>query len=369
MLEIPNGLIEIEDGILTYVGEWKNDQYDRLLDFHDSYIVPGLIDIHTHGAGGFDPLKKGGISGLSEFLVSKGVTSFVPTIYTTSNQQIKESVEIINQEIKSGVNGAIPLGIHLEGPYLNPGKSGALNSKHMRVPDIDEMKEILEASKSNLRIVTLAPELDGALELIIWLSSKGVVPAAGHTEATFDEMMEAIAKGLSHATHLFNQMSGIHHRAPGVVGAALARENVTVEVIADGFHIHPAVLKIVLKIKGPQKTALVSDSIPAAGLQDGLYHFGESKIEVSKGKSLLDTGQIAGSTINLSDAIRNMINFGDIKIHEVLRMASSTPAKIAGVSEKKGLLAPGMDADIVILDKELVPKLTIVRGKIAYRRI
>jgi N-acetylglucosamine-6-phosphate deacetylase len=369
LVEIPDGLIEIEDGIVTYVGDWKNEQYDRLLDFRDSYVVPGLIDIHTHGAKGYDPLKKGGIRGLSEFLVSKGITSFLPTIYTTSYQQTKESVKTITQEIDNGVNGAIPLGINLEGPYLNPRKAGALNSRHMRAPNIDEVKDILEASRNNLRIVTLAPELDGALELIIWLTSKGIVPAAGHTEASYDEMMKAIDGGLHHATHLFNQMNGLHHREPGVVGAALASENVTVELIADCFHIHPAVLKIVSKIKGPQKTAIVSDSIPAAGLQDGMCEFGEFKTQVFKGKSLLDSGQIAGSTINLSDAVRNMVNFGDVKIHEVLSMASSTPAKIAGVSEKKGLLAPGMDADIVILDRELFPKLTIVGGKIAYRRI
>jgi len=256
----------------------------------------------------------------------------------------------------------------MEGPYISPEMSGAQNADHVRLPDIDEIAEVIEASGGNLKIITLAPEVEEGLDAIRWLASRGVVAAAGHTDSTHDEMVDAIDAGLRHASHLFNQMRGFHHREPGASGAALTDDRVTVELVADGFHLHPATLRIASRLKGPGKTALVSDSVPPTGLPEGEYDFGGLRVTVSGGRSLLDSGRLAGSTITLGDAVRNMVRLAGASLMEAVEMASTTPARIAGASGCKGRLAPGMDADITILDGALSPVLTMVGGEIVYRR-
>ena len=366
--EIADGLVTIEAGKISHVGRWTEDRCERLLDFRGYYVAPGLVDIHVHGGGGHSAMDPEGIGGLSEFLARSGVTSYLPTTHTAPHESIMEAAEAIGRGIKGGVSGATPLGIHMEGPYISPEMCGAQNADHVRPPDIDEIAEVIEASGGNLKIVTLAPEMEGGLDAIRWLASKGVVPAAGHTDATHDEMVDAIDAGLCHASHLFNRMRGFHHREPGAAGAALADDRVTVELVADGFHLHPATLRIASRLKGPGKTVLVSDSIPPTGLPEGEYDFGGLRITVSGGRSLLDSGRLAGSTITLCDAVRNMVRLAGSSVREAVEMASTTPAGIAGVSKAKGRLAPGMDADITVLDGDLSPALTMVGGEIVYRR-
>jgi N-acetylglucosamine-6-phosphate deacetylase len=366
--EIADGLVTIKEGKIGHVGRWAEDRCERILDFRGCYVAPGLVDIHVHGGGGHSTMDPEGIPGLSEFLARGGVTSFLPTTHTASHERIMEAAEAIGRGVRGGVSGAIPLGVHMEGPYISPEMCGAQNAGHVRPPDIGEIAEVYEASGGNLRVVTLAPELDGGLDAIRWLASKGVVPAAGHTDATHDEMVGAIDAGLSHASHLFNRMRGFHHREPGAAGAALADDRVTVELVADGFHLHPATLRIASRLKGPGKTTLVSDSIPPTGLPEGEYDFGGLKVTVSGGKSFLDSGRLAGSTLTLGDAVRNMASLAGSSVREAVEMASTTPARIAGVSKSKGRLAPGMDADITILDGDLSPALTMVAGEIVYRR-
>ncbi len=366
--EIADGLVTIEGGKISHVGGWTEDRCERLLDFRGFYVAPGLVDIHVHGGEGHDAMDPGDTGGLSEFLARGGVTSFLPTTHTAPHERIMEAVEAIGRGIRGGVSGATPLGIHMEGPYISPEMCGAQNADHIRPPDIGEIAEIYEASGGSLRIVTLAPEREGGLDTIRWLASRGVVAAAGHTEATHDVMMDAIDAGLSHATHLFNQMKPLHHREPGASGAALTDDRVTVELVADGFHLHPATLRIASRLKGPGKTALVSDSVPPTGLPEGEYDFGGRRITVSGGRSLLDSGRLAGSTITLGDAVRNMVRLAGSSLREAIEMASTTPARIAGVSKSKGWLAPGLDADITILDGDLSPALTMAGGEIVYRR-
>jgi N-acetylglucosamine-6-phosphate deacetylase len=368
MEEIADGLVTIENGKIIHVGRWTEDRIDRLQDFRGCYVAPGLVDIHVHGGGGHSAMDPEGIPGLSEFLARGGVTSYLPTTHSAPHERIMESAKAISGGVRRGVDGAIPLGVHMEGPYISPDMCGAQNPDHIRPPDIGEIAEVYDASGKNLRVVTLAPEREGGLDAIRWLASRGVVPAAGHTEATHDEMVYAIDAGLSHASHLFNQMRGFHHREPGAAGAALTDDRVTVELVADGFHLHPAILRIASRIKGPAKTALVSDSIPATGLLEGEYDFGGRRITVSGGRSLLESGRLAGSTITLSDAVRNMIRLAGVSVREAVEMASTTPARIAGASGCKGRLAEGMDADITILDGNLSPVLTMVAGEIVHRR-
>jgi N-acetylglucosamine-6-phosphate deacetylase len=366
--EIPDGIVTIEDEKIKHVGKWKEDQYERLLDLRGCYIAPGLVDIHVHGGRGYDSMDPKGLEGLSRVLVESGVTSFLPTTHTAPHEELLEATESIGRGIEGGVSGATPLGIHMEGPYINPDMCGAQNAAYVRLPDTSELEEANRASGERLRVVTLAPEAEGALEAIRWLASRGVVPAAGHTNSSHEMMEKAIDAGLCHASHIFNRMSPFHHREPGAAGAALADDRVTVELIADGFHLHPATLRIAYRAKGPGNVALISDSIPPTGLPDGEYVFGGLEITVIEGKSILESERLAGSTIALCDAVRNMACLAGASLREAVEMASMTPARIAGISGSKGRLAPEMDADITVLDADFIPTLTVVGGEIVYRR-
>jgi N-acetylglucosamine-6-phosphate deacetylase len=366
--EIPDGIVTIEGEKIKHVEKWEEDRYERLLDLRGCYVAPGLVEIHVHGGGGHDAMDPKGLEGLSRFLAEGGVTSFLPTTHTAPHEILLEAAEGIGRGIEGGVSGATPMGIHMEGPYISPEMCGAQNEVYVRPPDTGELEEVSRASGGRLRVVTLAPEAEGALEAIRWLASRGVVPAAGHTDSTFETMEKAIDAGLYYASHVFNRMRLFHHRNPGAAGAALADDRVTVELVADGFHLHPATLRIASRVKGPGKVTLVSDSIPPTGLPDGEYAFGGLKITVAGGKSLLESGRLAGSTITLSDAVRNMVRLAGVSLPEAVEMASTTPARIAGASGRKGRLAPGMDADITVLDGDFIPVLTVVGGEIVYRR-
>jgi N-acetylglucosamine-6-phosphate deacetylase len=333
-------------------------------------VAPGFVDIHVHGGGGYDVMEPspGALDGLSVFLAQGGVTSFLPTTYTAPRDAILEAARGVRGAMEKGTKGARILGLHMEGPYISPERCGAQNRDHARRPEIGELDEVDGESGGNLRVVTMAPEVEGALGAITWLNSRGKTAAAGHTDATYEEAVAAFEAGMSHVSHLFNGMRPFHHREPGVVGAALGDGRVTVELIADGFHVHPAALKMAVRLKGAESTALVSDSITPAGLPDGEYDFGGLKISVREDRSLLKSGRLAGSTIRLCDAVRNMVELVGFPLAQAVEMATSTPARIVGVDDRKGSLAPGMDADITVLDRDLSVMLTMVEGRIVHRR-
>ena len=367
--QIGGGSVVVEDGRIAEVSEGKAPQ-GRVLDFEGCYVVPGFVDIHVHGGAGEDVMdaSDGGLDRLSLFLAAGGVTSFLATTYTDSQERTLKAVREIGEAAKRGTRGARLLGLHMEGPYISTERSGAQNRAHIRLPALDELGQASLEASGNLRMVTLAPEIDGALEAVRWLASRGIVPAAGHTDATYDEARAGIEAGIRHASHLFNGMRSLHHREPGLVGAALDDERVTVELIADCYHIHPAVLRIVARLKGAGKTALVSDSIAAAGLPDGDYCFDGMKVAVRHGKSLLESGTLAGSTIRLCDAVGNMVEKAGVPLREAVEMASTTPARVAGAADRKGGIAPGMDADITVLDRGLSVMLTMVEGRVVYEK-
>jgi len=367
--QIGGGSVVVEDGRIAEVSEGKAPQ-GRVLDFEGCYVVPGFVDIHVHGGAGEDVMdaSDGGLDRLSLFLAAGGVTSFLATTNTDSHERTLKAVREIGEAAKRGTRGARLLGLHMEGPYISMERSGAQNRAHIRLPALDELGQASLEAGGSLRMVTLAPEVDGALEAVRWLASRGIVPAAGHTDATYDEARAGIEAGIRHASHLFNGMRSLHHREPGLVGAALDDERVTVELIADCYHIHPAVLRIVARLKGAGRTALVSDSIAAAGLPDGDYSLGGMKVAVRHGKSLLESGTLAGSTIRLCDAVRNMVEKADVPLREAVEMASTTPARVAGAADRKGSIAPGMDADITVLDRGLSVMLTMVEGRVVYEK-
>ena len=367
--QIGGGSVVVEDGRIAEVSEGKAPQ-GRVLDFEGCYVVPGFVDIHVHGGAGEDVMdaSDGGLDRLSLFLAAGGVTSFLATTNTDSHERTLKAVREIGEAAKRGTRGTRLLGLHMEGPYISMERSGAQNRAHIRLPALDELGQASLEAGGSLRMVTLAPEVDGALEAVRWLASRGIVPAAGHTDATYDEARAGIEAGIRHASHLFNGMRSLHHREPGLVGAALDDERVTVELIADCYHIHPAVLRIVARLKGAGRTALVSDSIAAAGLPDGDYSLGGMKVAVRHGKSLLESGTLAGSTIRLCDAVRNMVEKADVPLREAVEMASTTPARVAGAADRKGSIAPGMDADITVLDRGLSVMLTMVEGRVVYEK-
>jgi len=366
---IPGGVVVVEGSKIREVSP-EDVGNGEVIDMTGCIVAPGFVDIHVHGGGGYDVMNPspGALDGLSMFLARGGVTSFLPTTYTAPRNAILEAARGVKEAMEKGTKGARVLGLHMEGPYISPERCGAQNRDHVRKPDIGELDEVDGESEGNLRVVTMAPEVEGALGAITWLDSRGKTAAAGHTDATYEEAVAAFDAGIRHVSHLFNGMRPFHHREPGIVGAALGDERVTVELIADGFHVHPTALKMAVRLKGTESTALVSDSIAPAGMSDGEYDFGGLKISLREGRSLLESGRLAGSTIRLCDAVRNIVEFTDSSIAEAVEMATSTPARIVGVDDRKGSLVPGMDADITVLDRDLSVMLTMVEGRIVHRR-
>jgi N-acetylglucosamine-6-phosphate deacetylase len=366
---IPRGVVAYEGGYITYVGPPPGPEVEEVLDLGDGYIAPGLIDLHLHGGGGYDVLRgdSATLDALSRWLAEGGVTAFLPTAATTSRERLQSVAEAVREAAEGGAAGAEVLGLYMEGPYINPERRGAQNPEYIRPPSLEEIDEIMEASGGLLRVVALAPELKGALELVEHLAHLGVVPSAAHTDAAYEEAIRAVEHGLRHFTHLYNAMRGFHHREPGVVGAALTSE-ATAELIADGVHLHPTAIRLALAMKGAERMALISDAAPPAGLPDGEYSFGEIEIVVEDGICRLPSGELAGGSIRLCDAVGYLVKELHIQLREAIQMASRTPAEVLGLGHRKGALKRGFDADIVALDRRLRPLMTIVGGRIVYRR-
>ncbi|PKP54983.1 N-acetylglucosamine-6-phosphate deacetylase, partial [Candidatus Atribacteria bacterium HGW-Atribacteria-1] len=340
----------------------------EVIEGKDKFIVPGYIDIHVHGGGGSDVMD-GDYEAVNQIAIAHshfGTTSFLPTTMTMSKDKIIRSLRSICKAAKKGTAGAEILGIHMEGPYINPEKKGAQKEEDIKKISIEEFLEFNQASGNLIRLVTIAPEMPGAIGLIKYLYKQGIIASVGHTNATYVQTQAGIQAGLSHVTHTFDAMRGLHHREPGVIGAALTSPELTVEVIADGIHIHPIVLKILTKIKDGEKIVLITDSMRATGLNEGTYDLAGQEVIVTKGQARLKDGTLAGSVLTMDKAVKNMVNKVGIQLSKAIQMASFNPAKSIGIDDKKGSLEPGKDADIVILNKNLEAELTMVAGKIVY---
>jgi len=365
---ISHGQVEIAGDKVLYAGPRKHP-HGTVFDHGDDLICPGLIDIHVHGGAGYDAMDDApeAMNGISNYLATGGVTGFLATTQTAPRKDLLESVKRIVEAAKTGLSGARLLGLHLEGPYLSEEKRGAQHIDAIRAPDIEELRELHGAAGELLRIVTLAPEVPGALGAISWLVDHGVVASAGHTDADYETALEAFGHGLSHISHLYNGMRGLHHREPGILGAALTDGRVSVELIADGLHVHPAALRLAALCKGPAKTVLVSDSIKPAGLPDGEYTYRGRRMVLRDGLVRLPDGVIAGSSIRLNDAIRVMVEEAGFSVSEAVQMASHSPARVLRLTPGKGKLAEGSDADVTIMDWRFNVKATIVGGDTVYR--
>lgn len=373
--EIYRGYVRIEGGKILDLGREPASSAQVCVeeDLEGMIVGPGFIDTHIHGAHGFDVMEgsREAILEISKALARHGVTSFIPTSVTASQEDLlRVSRAVCNamRAQKGHLNGSRILGLHMEGPYINPRRAGAHDVSYIRKPDLEEVLEIISLC-GGLRGITLAPEIEGALDLVKSLSEKGVTVQAGHSNATYEETLRAIYVGVSKATHLYNAMREIHHREPGIAVALLESPQVYLELIADMIHVSPAMLRLAVRYAGVERIALVSDAIAASGLGDGIYHLGRLRVRVERGVAKLEGSDvIAGSTILLDKAFKNMASLG-YKVAEIFMMSSTAPARSAGADrvERIGILRPGYTADLVILDRSLQVVTTIIGGRIIYK--
>lgn len=345
----------------------------KVTDVNGGYISPGFIDIHTHGAGGYDFMDQSveAILGASRAHMMHGTTSIVPTTITSTLEYLFETLDNF-EKARLIQDGPELLGIHLEGPYFSMEQKGAQDPKYIRNPDREEYLKILNYSDSIIRW-TIAPELEGALEMGRELRKRGVLPSIGHSNAVYAEVQKAFESGFAHITHLYSGMSMVRrinaYRYAGVVESAYLIDEMMVEIIADGVHLPQSLLKLIYKIKGPDKICLVTDSMRAAGMPDGEYILGSLKdgqrVIVEDGVAKLpDRTAFAGSVATADRLVRTMVNLIDIPIIEAVKMITATPACSIGVDDRKGILAPGKDADIVVFDENINVKSVITRGNI-----
>lgn len=327
-------------------------------------IAPGFVDLHTHGFGGRD-LGSGGIDEIlfvADALAEQGVTAFLATIASASANDTFQQVVRVREAAERQTSGAALLGIRLEGPYLSEGKRGAHPQAALRLPSVAEFDRLADTARGWLRMIDIAPELPGAIELIHRARQVQVRPCVGHTEATAEMTAVAVAAGASHCTHLFNAMPTLHHRAPGPAAIFLGRRTTTVEIIADGVHLHPATIDMIVRAKGPAHCALITDACPAAGLADGNYVFAGQSVSVREGIARLSDRTLAGSTLTMERAIRNLRAVTHTGLPATLRMAASAPASILG-DGARGRIAVGARADFVELDSELNVTRTWIAGR------
>lgn len=337
-------------------------QYERI-DGGGHLLVPGMIDVHIHGANGFDMMDgtDKSIQEVSSACASSGCTSFLATSVSSTLEDLLEMIRSVKRVIGHEV-GAKIAGIHLEGPYLNPKRKGMQNEKYLRHPNLEEMNLIFEEAGSLIKMVTIAPELPGGMELISYLKEKGVVIAIAHSDATYEEAKQAFASGASHVTHCFNGMRPIHHRDPGVIVAAFEEKHVSLQAIVDNVHLHPAIIRLMHTLKGPEGMVLITDALQAMGLGDGSYMFGGHHVTVSEGVARLKDGTLASSTVTMNEALRYTVETG-IPLIDAVKMASTTPANILAL-QQKGTITSGFDADLVLLDDEFKVCWTMVNGQI-----
>lgn len=339
--------IEIKNGRFFSIDETADDG----IDMSGKYIVPGLIDIHTHGANGFDNSDKDpeAIEKIAQFMINEGVTSYAPTFITGSEEEFIKASENVDTYIRNGEKYAKIAGIHMEGPYFSHKFKGAQNERFLRNPDVEEFSRINDAAKGRIKLISMAPELDGAIEFIRQIKDKAVI-SIGHTDSDYETAKKAINAGASHMTHTFNAMRGFHHRNPNAIGAAFD-SNITCECICDGIHIHEAAVRTLYKIVGADRLIFISDSMRATGLSDGTYMLGGQEVTVKGRKALLLDGTIAGSTATLLFCVKKAIDFG-IPAEDAFRCASINPARVMGIDDKIGSIEKGKCADFLVLDEK-----------------
>ena len=292
----------------------------------------------------------------------------MPTLLTGSLPRLKGAGAVI-RTARLSFSAPEILGIHLEGPFLNPAYRGAHPAEKLRLPSPELVEEIAASAGAGLVMMTLAPELPGGMDAVSYLHRNGIVAALGHSGAAFEQVRDAAERGLSHAVHTYSAMGGFHHRAPGTLGAVLSLDRISAELIADGVHTHPAAARILFRVKGPGRVVLVTDASPAAGLDDGDYTLGGQKVLLREGRSLLPDGTLAGSTLTMNRAVAGAAAMASLTLAEALAAATVNPARVLGIDGRKGSLEEGKDADLVVMDHSFAVLLTMCRGRVIFNRL
>lgn len=369
--EIPDCTILIEDGTVTAVGaEIDVPAGAQRLDAPDKTCVPGFIDLHIHGGNGHDLMEgtDAAFEAVGRLLAVHGTTSYFPTTVTASVQRSLEALERLAgfvrrmRSVPSDLQ-AQPLGIHMEGPFISAARKGVHPAEHIVAPSPDLFDAFHHAAGGELRLITMAPEVEGAQTVICRAFERGVRVGMGHTDANYEQACRAVEWGIRHVIHMFNAMRPFSHRDPGVMAAALVDDRLSTELIADGVHVYEPAIRLLVRSKGPERILLITDGLAATGMPDGTYTLGEFEITVKGPLACNRAGVIAGSVLTLDRAIRNIIRFTGLALREVVQMATLNQARLMAL-EKKGRIAPGADADLVLLDKNLEVSAVCARGRL-----
>lgn len=365
--ELTEATVLIEDGRIVNVGQGiRIPRSARRIEALDQILTPGFIDMHVHGAGGHDLMEATpeAFATVSRTLARNGTTSFFATTVTAGIPHTLQALERLGAWIGGPptADGAQPLAIHMEGPFISHKRLGVHPPEHVLQPTAAQFREFSQAAGGHLRILTMAPEVPGALEVMDAAAEQGVRVAMGHTDATYAEAQRAIALGVRHAIHTFNAMRPFSHRDPGVIAATLLDERVAAELIADGVHVDIPAMRLLLKAKGPEGVILVSDGVAPLGMPEGRYRLGQFDVETRDGAVRSLDGILAGSILTLDRAMRNLRACTSLAVRDLVRMVTWNQAQLMGLTTK-GVIAPGADADLVLMDRELNVKKVFVRGK------
>ena len=367
---IERGWLLSRNGKITTLAPNDSPHFDNVevIDAEGLTLLPGFIDIHAHGGDGYDVMDGSveALKGIAQYYAKSGVTSFLATTWTDTTENTLNTLKAIRDAQGTQSNGTMILGAHLEGPYLNAKKCGAQHSDLIRIASHEEAKQFLDLDV--IRLLALAPEFKQNHWLIAECVKRGITLSVAHSDATYDDIQLATTMGLSHATHMYNAMSPLNHREPGVVGAVLSLDAISCELIADLIHVHPAAIQIVWRTKGADKIILITDSVKLAGLPDGQYHFSHQDVEMNNGTvRIREDGTLAGTTLKMNHALRNFMTATHEPLENVWQTASQNPARAINMSDRKGSITIGKDADLALVDDDINVYLTVVEGRIVYQ--
>ena len=366
---IADPVVVVEDGIITRLeprGAASLPPHINVTSLGDCVIAPGFLDIHIHGSFGFDVMQadQSGRPAFEKFLAQHGVTTYCPTTVAAPLDATLAALKRIADGIETASpnGGARALGIHLEGPFLSHARRGVHQAKDLLPPTVQTFDKLWQAARGHVRVLTIAPELDGAAELIAEAARRGVCVSLGHSDANLELARSGFSAGARHATHTFNAMRPLDHRDPGILAEVLTNDDLTADVIADGFHVAPTVIDLLIKAKRPENVVLITDAISATGMPDGRYQLGLIEVELKGGKCTAN-GTLAGSALTLDRAVANVMKFAKLDLQQAVRAASGNPARVVR-AKGKGVLEPGADADFVALTPDGEVQATVVKGKL-----
>lgn len=376
--EIKDGVVEVTNGRISMVGSKNELNYSpdaKTIDVSGLLVIPGLIDLQVNGLLGLDWVLDPSpevVLEVADGLCQYGVTAFLPTVYSATDDRTRLVLRVINEAMSRQESGARILGINFEGPYLCPSLTRGRTGASLRAPDVEEFVEYVELAQGKLRMITIAPELPGAIDLIHKAVELDVVVSIGHTEASFEQAEEAIAAGAIAVTHMFNAFRPFHHRDPGVLVAVMIDDSVCCQVISDGKHVSPATLQLLFQCKGTDNIVITSDICGPAGCPDGIYQFADTELQVCNGKSVLvqngePTDLICGSVLPMNGQVARARNFLGLDFPTTVRLGASNPARLIGYDSEKGSLEVGKDGDLVVCTEEFDVVLTMIKGEIMYK--